>query len=532
MTSRSRFLVTLATASVAAMALAGCASGDGGASIGEPGEPVQGGSLAFGIPDDMGCVDPQQVSNNDNINIAKQTVASLTAQDPATGEIGAWLASEWTVSDDATEFTFTLREGITFSDGTPIDAEAVKANFEKIAELGTVAPLGSNYLLGLEEITVLDPVTVTIKFAQPSAQFLQATSTHALGLISTDSVNLSQEDRCAGDFIGSGPFVLESYTPNSGAELSGREDYAWAPGFSENQAAPYLSTLSFTVIPESSTLTGALQSNQIQSSANISPLDQTVLSDAGYSLENRANPGMVYTWQPNHDHPISGDEAVRQAMLRGIDRAAITELLTDADRPATSLLSDSTPNYSDQSELLTFDPDGAKQILADAGWVEGSDGIRERDGEKLSFTIKYWQPTTDQLQLMQQQLRGIGIDIQLEQTTVADMFATINDEGNTGQWSNLTRADADVLTSALGPTALYVSNRENPEALEHLAAQASILETENRQAEVDATVHTLLEHADVIPVFQLSTTIVSTPGTHGVAFDGSTRVDFQNAWTE
>lgn len=132
----------------------------------------------------MGCVDPQQVSSNDNINIAKQTVASLTAQNPETGEIEPWLAQEWTVSEDATEFTFTLRDGATFSDGTPIDAEAVKLNFEGIVELGSVAPLGGSYLTGLDSITVVDPSTVTIKFSQPSAQFLQATSTHALGLIS------------------------------------------------------------------------------------------------------------------------------------------------------------------------------------------------------------------------------------------------------------------------------------------------------------------------------------------------------------
>ncbi|MDJ1370413.1 ABC transporter substrate-binding protein [Gulosibacter molinativorax] len=532
MTTRARILATLATASVAALALAGCAGGGGGASSGATGEPVQGGSLAFGIPDDMGCVDPQQVSSNDNINIAKQTVASLTAQNPETGEIEPWLAQEWTVSEDATEFTFTLRDGATFSDGTPIDAEAVKLNFEGIVELGSVAPLGGSYLTGLDSITVVDPSTVTIKFSQPSAQFLQATSTHALGLISADSVALSQEERCAGDYIGSGPFVLDSYTPNSGAELSGREDYAWAPAFSENQAAPYLSTLSFTVIPESSTLTGALQSNQIQASANISPLDQTVLSDAGFPLENRANPGVVYMWQPNIDHPIAGDEAVRQAMLHALDRDAIADLMTEADRPATSLLSDSTPNYSDQSDLLTYDPEGAKQTLDDAGWVEGADGIRERDGEKLSFTLDYWQPTTDQLQLMQQQLRAVGIDMQLQQVTVADMFSTINDEGNTGQWANLTRADADALNSILGPNALYKSNRDTPELDEHLAAQATLLDPAERQAEVDATVKAFLEDAVVIPVFQLSTTIVTTPTTHGVNFDGQSRMDFQNAWTE
>ncbi|SJM65598.1 ABC transporter substrate-binding protein [Gulosibacter sp. 10] len=531
MTHRTRILTTVAATSAAMLLLAGC-GGNGGGGGDAAGEPVQGGTLAFGIPDDMGCIDPQQVSSNDNINMAKQTVASLTAQDPETSEIVPWLAEAWEINDDSTEFTFTLKEGTSFADGTPIDAEAVKANLEAIQGLAEASPLGATYLEDLSEIEVVDPQTVTIRFAEPSAQFLQATSTHALGLLSVDSLDLSLEERCAGDYVGSGPFTLVEYTPESSAEFAGREDYAWAPAYAENQGAPYLATLQFTVIPEASTLTGALQSDQIQSSANISPLDQQVLADAGFSLENRANPGMVYSWVPNHDHPVSGDPAVREAMIHALDRDAFVELLTEDDRPATSLLSDVTPNYTDHSELLSHDSGHAEQVLEDAGWIEGEDGIRERDGERLTFTVDYWQPTTDQLQLMQQQLREVGIDMQLNLITVSEMFSTINDEGNTGQWANLTRADADVLRSSLGDNALYTSHRDNPEADGHMIAQSQITDPEERQVEVDAAVESFLENADVIPVFQLSTTIASTPTTHGVSFDGSSRIEFQSAWTE
>src|SRR5690606_27203662 len=130
-----------------ALLLAACGSTPA-ASTADPGVPQPGGTLRFAVSSDQGCVDPQQVASNDTIYSLRQVVDSLTDQDPATGELRPWLATSWESNADATAYTFTLREGVTFSDGTPLDAEAVKANFDAVPRLGPRGTLPKGYLAG------------------------------------------------------------------------------------------------------------------------------------------------------------------------------------------------------------------------------------------------------------------------------------------------------------------------------------------------------------------------------------------------
>lgn len=529
MASRYRIVPMLAAA---LLALTGCATGTTTTSTGDASSPQEGGTLVYGLPDDAGCIDPQQVSSNDAIVMSKPLVASLTWQNPDTGEIEPWLADEWEINDDSTQYTFHIAEGASYSDGTPIDGASVKANFDAIQELGAIAQLGARYLVGLESTELIDDMTVQLTFASPRGDFLQASASQALGMISTASTGLSQAERCAGDFAGSGPFVLDRYEPDTIAVMTGREDYAWAPPSVENQGAPYLDELRFAVIPESSTLTGTLMSNQIQASNNISALDQEIFADQGFDLNNRANPGQAYGFLVNFESTIGSDPAVRQALLHAIDRDAIVDLLTPNDRPATSVLSDTTPYYEDVSDTFAYDPDLSNQILDEAGWELGADGVREKDGERLSFTLDYWQPTSDPLQLIQQQFKDIGIDMQLKQTTVAQQLGTMGDGSRDLLWVNATRADPSVMGTLLGQAALFPENRPDTSIDDAMQKIDELSDPAERQEAVNDTVALILEQGAAIPVMQLSTTIVSSPTTHGITFDASSRADFASAWTE
>ena len=146
-------------------------------------QPQYGGILKVALEGDPLCVDPQQPGNNTALNIGRQITDSLTDQDPETGNIVPWLATSWKSEDDNRRFTFVLRDGATFADGSPLDADAVKANFDGIVKMGARASLASTYLAGLDRIDTPDPRTVVIVFKQPNAQFLQATSTMSMGLL-------------------------------------------------------------------------------------------------------------------------------------------------------------------------------------------------------------------------------------------------------------------------------------------------------------------------------------------------------------
>ena len=534
MTSHSRRLTgALALGAAALLALSACADGADPASTdaASAGTAVEGGNLTFAISVDSHCIDPQQVGNNDAIAIARQTVASLTTQDPETGEITPWLADSFTVNDDATRFEFTLKDGLTYADGTPIDAESVKTNFEAIQALGAKAVLGSTYLSGLSSIDVTDAQHVAVNFAAPSAQFLQATSTFSLGLLSPATAAVSQEDRCAGDFVGSGPFAVESYTPDQEAVLSKVADYDSAPADAGHQGAAHLDSITYVVVPESGNRTGSLQSGQIDATAAIAPTDLALFQSGGYSTLNRANPGVVYNLYPNESTPKLADQNVRLAISKAIDRAEITEtLLTADDVEAQAVLSTTTPLFSPQSSIA-FDPDASEKLLDDAGWAVGDDGIREKDGEKLSFLVTYWQSPKEVLELVQQQLRAVGIDLQLKFATIADVQAAAATGTQDFGYGNLTRADPDVLRTVFSARGTQNNNHREPSEVDDvLDAQAATTDSAARQKLVDQAQQLLIEEGHSIPIYQLSTTIVSSEKVHDLKFEASSRLDFYDTW--
>ncbi|MFF2841326.1 ABC transporter substrate-binding protein [Paenarthrobacter sp. NPDC057981] len=517
-----------------ALLASACGGGaDAGAQQSAAASPVAGGNLNFAVSVDRGCIDPQQVGNNDAIAIARQTVASLTAQDPKTGEIVPWLAEKFENNADATSFTFTLRTGASYADGTAIDAASVKTNFEAIKALGAKATLGSTYLSDVSGITVKDPQTVVVDFSKPNAQFLQATSTFTLGLLSPASAKLSEADRCAGKFSGSGPFNVKSYTVDKEAVLERRSGYNWPSSTNSNKGEAYLDSVTFKIIPEAGNRTGSLQSGQIDATAAISAADIQLFSGNGFWNETRANPGVVYNLYSNESNPKLKETAVRQAISKAINREEITKtLLTEADQPAKGILSHTTPYFKDYSSLLAHDPDGAKKLLDDAGWNPGADGIREKNGEKLSFKVTYWQSPKEVLELVQQQLKAIGVDLQLKFTTIADVTAAQADKTYDFSYGNLTRSDPDVLRTVFASnTARGGSNlREKLPVDDTLGEQAAALDKDARQKLVDQAQEALIKDAHSIPLYELSTTISASEKVHDLKFEASSRLDFYDAW--
>jgi peptide/nickel transport system substrate-binding protein len=517
-----------------ALLVASCAgTADAGSQQSADATPVPGGNLNFAVSVDRGCIDPQQVGNNDAIAIARQTVASLTSQDPSTGEIVPWLAEKFEANVNATSFTFTLRDGASFADGAPIDAASVKTNFEAIKALGAKASLGSTYLSDVTAVTVKDPKTVVVDFSKPNAQFLQATSTFTLGLLSPASATLSEADRCAGKFSGSGPFTVQSYTVDKEAVLARRAGYAWPASTNSNKGEAYLETVTFKIIPEAGNRTGSLQSGQIDATAAISAADVKLFDGNGFWNETRANPGVVYNLYSNESNPKLKETAVRQAISKAINREEITEtLLTEADQPAKGVLSHTTPFFTDLSDLLKHDPEGAKKLLDDAGWKPGADGIREKGGEKLSFKVTYWQSPKEALELVQQQLKVVGVDLQLKFTTIADVTAAQANKDYDFSYGNLTRSDPDVLRTVFASnTARGGSNlREALPVDTVLADQAAALDKAARQKLVDEAQETLIKDAHSIPLYELSTTISASEKVHGLKFEASSRLDFYDAW--
>ncbi|MEU4878656.1 ABC transporter substrate-binding protein [Streptomyces sp. NPDC021608] len=523
-------LTALATTGVL---LTACGSSVDGSGDGN-GRPKSGGTLTFAVGSDSGCVDPQQVGSNESIYSVRQTVDSLTDQDPKTGKIVPWLAKSWDVTSDATRFTFHLRSGVTFSDGSQLTAQVVKDNFDAVPKLGPLGTLAQGYLSGVESTAVVDPLTVKVTFKQPNAQFLQATSTHSLGIESSASVKKTPQQKCSDGVIGSGPFVLKQYVQNQSITLARRTGYGWGSSLWSKKGEAYLDKVVFKVVPEAGVRAGSLQSGQVDAISSVSKANEAALTGGQVTLLRRANPGVVFGLGLNNSRPLLKETKARQAILAAVDRKQIADtVFPTGTQPATSVLAHTTPDYTDLSSDLAFDSAKAKSLLDAAGWKEGGDGIRVKDGKKLRLTIT-WFPNaaTNQpaLELVQQQLKAVGIDVVLKQRQVSEFATTVQSSDFDVVWGNVTRADPDILRTSFS-TQLNNSYKLPASSLDtELSEQAATTDTAKRGQLVEEAQKLIVQNAYNVPVVELQTQLAVTKKVHDLDFDSGSRVQLHDTW--
>jgi peptide/nickel transport system substrate-binding protein len=497
--------------------------------------PRGGGTLTFAVGSDAGCVDAQQASSNDGIYSMRQTVDSLTDQDPSTGAIVPWLARSWEASADAKTFTFHLRGGATFSDGSPVDAQAVKDNFDTIPTLGSRAHLGIGFLTGYAGSRVVDPSTVEVSFQQPNAQFLQATSTAALGLVSSASTRKTADERCAQGVAGSGPFTLEAYTPGQRIELVRRDGYRWGSSLWRKPGAAYLKRLVFTVVPDAATRTNSLISGQVDAIGSVGRADEAALAASGVvNLRTRANPGIVFYLGLNATRPIAQSPAVRQALLLAIDRPTIADTVyPTGSLPATSVLARTTPYHSDLSAKVNLDPTRAKALLDAEGWLPGTDGIRVKNGSRLAFTVTYFanaatnQPT---LELVKQNLAAVGVDLTLLLLPFSELARVQTTGDFDALFGNSTRADPDILRGNFSTASANYYRLPAGPLDQVLTDQAGEVDPAARQALVAEAQNLIVDAAFIIPVAELTTELGVAKPVRDLHFDSASRIQLHDTW--
>ena len=442
----------------AALTLAACGVGSSGtakdSSASSHGGPVKGGTLSISFFADLeGAFDPNQVYWIETRSLNRNFADSLTDQDPATGQMVPWLAKSWTINSDASEYTFKLRDDVTFSDGTKFNAAAVKTAYDGIVKLGALSLLGLIYLAGYKSTQVIDEYTVKVSFDGPSAQFLQASSTTTLSILSPATYSKTPAQRAAGDVVASGLFVLDSFKAGQEVKMSRRKDYAWPSQLVHNQGAAYLDAISVSYVAEDSVRLGNLTSGDLDIDwprLPIASADQVLIKQAGGTIVKRSLPGISDVLMPNvkPGHPLS-DPRVRRAVNKAIDRAGYASTIFWNGYPVVaSVLDRSTPAFADESSLLAHDKAGAHALPRPAGWKRGAGGYRYKDGKKLTlvYVIAINSPGA---QLIQSQLKQVGIDVQIKVVT-AGQLVTLEKSGSYDITDDyFTRADPSILASIL-----------------------------------------------------------------------------------
>ncbi|QIK63706.1 TIGR04028 family ABC transporter substrate-binding protein [Leucobacter viscericola] len=499
---------------VVALAMTGCSSSASGT------DSAGGKTLTYLEPQTWNTLYPPAGGFYPNGGVLNQVTDRLLYQDPETLELEPWIAAELPeVNADATEYTFKLRDGVTYSDGTPLDAENVVKNLDLFGKGDTKRALSvSEAINNYDHGEAVDAHTVKFFFTAPSPGFAQAVSTINSGLLSNKTLDRTSEEFGPGNadkIIGSGPFVIADEKVGSELKLTTRKDYDWAPKARDHQGAAKIDGVDILVAAESSVRVGTVVSGQADIARQIPAPDEAQFLADGLTLVAASTNGVNNSLSLRFNHPLLNDIKVRQAIIAGVDREAIVDTLFTKNYPlATGILAKTALGYTDTSKFYEYDPAKAAKLLDEAGWVAGSDGIREKDGQKLVITFNEALPqprSKEVVTLIQEQLAKIGIGVELFAGDQAAQDEARLDEDKIQVYHSMVgRADYDVLKSQF-----YSKNRNallnldtatetvRDKELDGLLEQvASVPTTEERQKASAAAQQRLAEQAYVLPLFE------------------------------
>ncbi|HEV7322597.1 MAG TPA: TIGR04028 family ABC transporter substrate-binding protein [Ensifer sp.] len=539
-TKLKRLALALATIATSGLALPGAHA--------QANEPVKGGTLIYLEQQAHTNLYPPAGGFYPNGGILNQITDKLTYQNPKTLEIEPWIAESWTVNADATAYTFKIRPGVTFSDGTPLDAAAVARNYD-VFGLGNKAlkqPV-SEVINNYERSEVIDPLTVKFYFKKPSPGFLQGTSVIGSGLVAASTLALPFEQ--LGDatkIIGSGPFVVESETIGKELNLKAREEYNWGPAKLEHQGRAYLDGVKYIITGEDSVRIGALLAGQADFIRQVQAYDESQVEAQDYQIYAPSTRGVNNSVVFRPDNPLVADVKVRQALLHATDAKEIVTTLFSANYPqATSIIASSALGYKDVSAKLAFDLEKAKALLDEAGWSVGANGLRQKGGRELVLTAYESLPqpqNKETLQLVAQQWGKVGVKLSVlagdsGSKTVDDLdpLKTPVSPAMVG------RADPDVIKSQYYPknrdmlrqkgglsdkVQSFVDEKLNG-LLEALASEP---DRQKRLAIAGEIQDYVVDQAYAIPIFEEPQAYAGAPYVQGVAFEAVGRPSFYSTW--
>ncbi|QPB22398.1 ABC transporter substrate-binding protein [Rhizobium sp. 007] len=461
----------------------------------------------------------------------------------ADGKVSPWLAERWEQNDNATEFTLHLKDGVTFSDGTPLDAAAVVANLDiwyagrKSEGINPIGLFPKTY----DHAEAVDATTVKVFFKKPTLGFIPTLGYHGSILISPKTI--AQPAARQADLSktsGSGPYVVDSWKEGDFVKLVKRKDYNWGPPAVGHTGPAFLDSITYKLVSEPSLRVASVQSGQADVAYNASPQELKSLKEEGFTIATPRYLGFVNGWAVNTKLTPYDDVKVRQALQAGINRQEIIDTVYTPDwKLATSFIQSNVPGVTDHSDLLAFNPDRAEKLLDEAGWTKGADGVRTKDGKPLSLTIHsnpYLATSKSVDELIAQQLGKIGWKVVIRAYDVVTFGEKVKFGGAAVPTYEVTRSFIDagtvasILTNANNGEnwfALGESDNKLNELRDKIAGAGS---AEIRKPLLDELQKYVLEQGYFIPRTQIVQRIyVQSPTLKGETYNGVAYASYYTA---
>lgn len=319
------------------------------------------------------------------------------------------LATSWDEAPDGMNWVFHLKPGVKFHNGKTFTSADVVKWIEMFRKTE------NSYMVdAVEKVEAVDDVTVKFVMKHPEPNLLYNLSSSFMGIPDPDAVTEMGEDYGVSAAVGTGPFKLESFTLGQETVLVRNDDYTGASPLAVNQGPPHIARLTFREIPENSTAFLELKSGGVDALLSL-PTDYLGEIASQPNLALAAIPGQEVYYMPiNVTKEPFTDIRVREAAALAINQDEILKnVFNNYGAVAHNFLITALPESKiDPKVDISYNPDRANQLLDEAGWVKGADGIREKDGKKLHVSLWTQSDSTFRrlTEVVQAELKAVGFD--------------------------------------------------------------------------------------------------------------------------
>ncbi|MFE8695061.1 ABC transporter substrate-binding protein [Cytobacillus sp. FJAT-53684] len=505
--------------------------------INDDGSPKEGGAITVALVSEPDTLDAHKFSNGRACQVLELLGGGLFTFDPETEEYLPYLAEDYTISDDGKTWTFKLRTGINFHDGTPLTADVYKQTFERILNPETQSTLALVGLPPLESVSAPDDETLVLETTEPTASLITALTGCFYQPLSMEAVNKYGNDYGRNP-VGIGPWVFQDWETGQSITLVRNEEFQWPAPWSENDGPSYPEKLTFRFIENSQTMLAALDSGSIDIAHDVPALDveQKYRNNPDFEVLEQPIAGLGLAIWMNMKNEVFQDIEVRQALNMAIHKEAMIQaVFQGAAEIAYGPMSQSVLGYDKAVEEYgyKYSVEEAKQLLDSAGWKENQNGIRERNGEKLSLNLVTRQSYDRQSQLIQEMLSEIGIEVTIQNLEpTAHITAAVAGEYDI-TLLGYRGADPNSLYGFFHTGEAFNLPKLSDESLDSLLEKgAETIDLEQRNQIYAEIQKHIVENAYMVPLYTESNFTVINNRVHGVIKYQGEWLRFYDAWIE
>jgi peptide/nickel transport system substrate-binding protein len=441
-----------------------------------------------------------------------------------------WLAESWTVDKDGKEVTFAIRKGVTFTDGTPVDAEAVRYSLDRYLKLSKRnADLGP-----VQKIEVVGGGSVRLTFERAFAALFTSLDISYLGIVSKAAAEKAG-DEFGRRPVGSGPYTLKDWKAGSTLLFARNPGYKNLRADVENKGAPYPDEWQIAIVKEEGTRMAALETGQLHMSW--APFEEVprIQKDARLQLIRRPK-GVSYIFlEFNTKKPPFDKLALRKAIAYSVDSKEVLDASYLYGTVIQAPLPLGVPGFSAEvGRQFGYRRDESKALalFKEAGYAKGADGkLRDGAGKPVRITLTTWvaPQISRAAQVIQAQLQAVGVECELTQTDAGAFLAKLPEGKHDFDLMRMTFPDPNGLSRLVKSPGRW-NHYGNPK-LDALLDQAdATMDADRRMALLQEIQKIVLEDAAIIPLFSDDFMIAARSEVRGYKFDGTGTPMYYDVW--